>query len=124
MGRCTNQNFVQVPFSKLVQMVKYKAKLTGIEVELTEESHTSQCSFLDGETIEQHEKYVGKRIKRGLFKTKTARVLNADGNGAFNIMKKAIPNAFSDDGIETLGFVPQSLLIEEREIKWVIVDRF
>jgi IS605 OrfB family transposase len=111
LGKKNNQNFVQVPFTKLLQMVKYKAELIGIDVKLTEEHHTSKCSFWDNESIKHHEKYLGKRIKRGLFKTKNGETINADVNGAYNILKKAVPNAFSVDGIEALGFVPQSILI-------------
>ena len=92
-------------------MVQYKAELIGIDVKTIEESHTSKCSFLDDESIEYHVKYLGRRIKRGLFKTKNGKIINADVNGAYNILKKAVPNAFSVDGIEALGLVPQSILI-------------
>ncbi len=111
IGKTNNQNFVHAPFSKLLQMVKYKAELIGIDVKLIEESHTSKCSFLDGESIEHHNHYLGMRVKRGLFKTKNGKIINADVNGAYNIIKKAVPNAFSVDGIEALGLVPQSILI-------------
>jgi putative transposase len=62
---------------------------------------------LDNEPIRKHERYIGKRISRGLFKTSKGRLLNADVNGAYNIMKKAFPNAISVDGIEAFGLMPQ-----------------
>jgi putative transposase len=83
-----NQNFVQIPFLKLVNQIKYKAELEGIVVITHEESYTSKCSALDLEPIKKHETYVGKRIKRGLFKS-SKNLINADVNGALNILRKA-----------------------------------
>ncbi|MHA1917853.1 MAG: hypothetical protein ACTSUV_06040 [Candidatus Ranarchaeia archaeon] len=67
---------------------------------------------MDGGSIGYHDVYLGKRVRRGLFKTQKGRFINADVNGAYNIIKKVVPNAFSADGIEALGLVPQSILIE------------
>lgn len=101
IGKQNNQNFVQIPFNQFIQMLTYKARLVGIEVVEREESYTSKCSFLDGETIEKHDTYMGKRVKRGLFKSNNGRLINADLNGALNILKKEIPNAFEQEyGIE------------------------
>ena len=100
IGKRNNQNFVQIPYNTLIQMITYKARLEGIKVIQREESYTSKCSFLDSEQIGKHEEYVGKRIKRGLFKSKEGRLINADLNGALNILRKEIPNAFSGYGIE------------------------
>ncbi|MFX1363386.1 MAG: RNA-guided endonuclease InsQ/TnpB family protein [Promethearchaeota archaeon] len=107
IGRRNNQKFVQIPFLKLVNQLEYKAKLKGIQVMTINESHSSKCSFLDNEPIEKHPTYVGRRISRGLFKTSKGVLLNADVNGAYNIMKKAFPNAISADGIEAIGLMPQ-----------------
>lgn len=115
IGKKNNQNFVQVPFSKLIHMVQYKAKLVRMSVKSIEESHTSKCSFLDNEIIKHHEHYLGKRIKRGLFKTQNGQLINADVNGACNIIKKAIPNAFIHlkvDGIEGVVGHPHPICIE------------
>lgn len=81
-------------------MITYKAQMQGIKVIQREESYTSKCSFMDNEKICKHEKYKGNRIKRGLYKTQTGRLINADLNGALNILRKEIPNAFSGYGIE------------------------
>jgi putative transposase len=111
LGRRTNQNFVTVPFLKLIQQLEYKAELVGIEVKTGAEDHTSKCSFLDEEPIEHHEKYAGKRVSRGLFRSRSGQIINADCNGGYNIMKKAVPNAFAD-GIEGVGLHPYSLAID------------
>lgn len=67
-----------------------QSELAGIRVITTEESYTSKCSFIDNETLQPHTSYMGKRIKRGLFKTNKGKLINADLNGSLNIMKKVI----------------------------------
>jgi putative transposase len=104
MGRQNNQNFVNIPFYTLVRMIFYKLDRLGIKVIEQEESHTSKCSFLDNESIEHHEHYVGRR-KGGLFKSAKGIIINADVNGALDIIKKAIPNAFAK-GIEDVVLHP------------------
>jgi putative transposase len=94
IGKRNNQNFVQVPHARFIQMLSYKAELVGIQVLLVNESHTSKCSFLDNEPICHHEHYAGKRIRRGLFRASDGQLINADVNGAYNILRKAIPGAF------------------------------
>lgn len=66
---------------------------------MTEESYTSKCSFLDDEDICKHEEYAGKCIKRGLYKASDGRLINADVNGALNILKKVI-GKFEYDSIK------------------------
>ena len=88
MGAETNQNFVNLPFTKLISMLEYKCVLKGIRFIVTEEYHTSKCSFIDKEEVCHHENYVGKRVKRGLFKTKDSILINADINGSLNIGRK------------------------------------
>jgi len=96
IGRRNNQNFVQVPHARFIAMLQYKAELVGIEVRTINESHTSKCSFLDAEPMGHRERYVGKRVTRGMFRTADGRRINADVNGAYNIIRKAIPNAFGN----------------------------
>ncbi len=81
----------------------YKAEDQGITVIKQEESHSSKCFFLDNEPIEHHNKYLGRRITRGLFKSHTGTIINADVNGAYNILKKALLNAVEADRIEDVG---------------------
>lgn len=105
IGKKTNQNFVSIPHANYINMISYKAKLLGMEVICREESYTSKCSFLDNETVRKHNEYKGKRIKRGLFKSEKGLLINADLNGACNILKKEIPNAFAN-GIEGILVFP------------------
>ena len=92
MGKRTNQNFVQIPFSKILNQLIYKLQLEGIEVHLQEESYTSKTSYFDNEPIKRHQTYKGKRINRGLFQTKNGLLINADVNGSLNIYRKFILN--------------------------------
>lgn len=112
IGKVNNQNFVQLPIMKFADIVKYKCELEGITVIFNEESYTSKCSFFDNEEICKHDEYIGKRIKRGLFRTADGYLINADVNGSYNIMKKAIPNALAN-GIEGLGVNPIVLTIKK-----------
>lgn len=94
IGTKNNQNFVYLPHAKFIDMLRYKWEEIGGTVLLQEESYTSKCSFLDNESVEKHEEYLGKRVKRGLFVSSQGRKLNADVNGAGNILRKGIGNAF------------------------------
>ncbi|TKJ24691.1 MAG: transposase [Promethearchaeota archaeon Loki_b31] len=107
IGKKNNQKFVQIPFLRLINQVKYKSELIGITVITINENHTSKCSFLDNEEIRHHNKYVGKRISRGLFRTSNGTLINADVNAGYNIMKKVFPNSVKVDGIEAFGLMPQ-----------------
>ena len=112
IGKVNNQNFVHLPIMRFADLMKYKCELEGIKVLFNEESYTSKCSFLDSEPICKHDKYMGKRVKRGLFVSRNGIKINADVNGAYNIMIKAIPNAFAD-GIEGVGVHPMVLTIKK-----------
>ena len=105
IGKRNNQNFVFIPFDKLIQQIQYKAKLVGIVVTTEEESYTSKCSALDLEEIGKHEDhaYAGKRVKRGLFKTALGILINADVNGALNILRKVIGDNFLKPFIEKVA---------------------
>lgn len=96
IGKRNNQAFVSIPHARLIEMIEYKCQLVGISVKITEESHTSKCSFIDAEKIKHHETYVGKRKYRGLFVSKNGVKINADCNGSGNIIRKVFPNAFAD----------------------------
>jgi putative transposase len=102
LGKRNNQQFVQIPFVKLIQQIEYKAKMVGIQVITHEESYTSKCSFLDNESIEKHDPYAGKRLrsitinhqkmKCNLFRRGNGQRINGDVNGALNILRKATSN--------------------------------
>ena len=105
LGKQTNQNFVSIPLADFVHMLTYKAQLVGIGVIIHEESYTSKCSFLDLEPVGKQVTYAGRRIQRGLFRSGKGQFINADVNAAYNIIRKAIPNAFAD-GIEGVAVHP------------------
>ena len=106
IGSKNNQNFVSIPHYKFISMLRYKCQLEGITVIITEESYTSKCSFLDGESVGKHEEYCGKRIKRGLFKSAEGILINADLNGSLNILVKAVPE-IKFKGIEVIAVSPR-----------------
>ena len=99
IGARNNQNFVQIPYEMFISQLTYKCAMLGISVKTVNESYTSKCSFLDGEEICKHERYLGKRIKRGLFRASDGRLINADVNGSYNILRKCKPEAFDADGV-------------------------
>ena len=96
IGSINNQNFVNIPYGKLRDKLIYLCKLYGIEFKQQEESYTSKASFFDGDEIpiydkenQKEYKFSGKRIKRGLYQTSKGYQLNADCNGALNILRKS-----------------------------------
>jgi putative transposase len=115
MGKRNNQNFVQIPHARFIDMLTYKALLVGIVVEVREESYTSKASFLDLDPIpdykpndEEEHVFSGKRIGRRnrLYRTKDGRKICADVNGAYNILRKSKPNVFAEAGAKGLaGYV-------------------
>ena len=90
IGKVNNQNFVMISHDKLISMLEYKCRMVGINVIKHEESYTSKCDGLCLETISRHETYLGKRKKRGLFQSSVGKLVNADVNGALNIMRKVV----------------------------------
>ncbi|MDR2833689.1 MAG: transposase [Streptococcaceae bacterium] len=96
MGKKENQKFVNIPFGKLRDKLEYLCELYGIKFVEQEESYTSKASFFDKDIIPtynadnpQDYDFSGRRTKRGLYKTKEGKFLNADVNGALNILKKS-----------------------------------
>lgn len=105
LGKRINQNFTQIPFESFIHKVQYKAENVGIKVILTEESYTSGTSFLDYESPTKDYYDKSRRVARGLFKSNGGELINADLNGAYQIIKKVFPDAFAD-GIEGVGLHP------------------
>ena len=113
MGKRTTQNFVQIPHARFIQMLTYKAELVGITVKITEESYTSKASFLDRDPLpvrtqndDTRHTFSGKRVKRGLYRVSDGRCINADVNGAYNMVRKVAPDAFGPEGVEDGGVSP------------------
>ncbi len=119
MGKRNNQNFVAIPHARFINMLTYKATLGGIQVEVQEESYTSKASFLDLDPLptykpddEEEYSFSGKRIGRRnrLYCTKDGRVICADVNGSYNILRKRKPDAFTNvDAKGIAAYVVQPL---------------
>ena len=94
LGKRNNQNFVNIPYRKIIDQIIYKCQMKGIEVIVREESYTSKASFLDYDYIptinedDEVKDFSGERVKRGLYRTNKGKRINADVNGAYNIMAK------------------------------------
>lgn len=108
MKKKTNQKFVSIPFEMLIYQLKYKAEDVGINMTVIEEQYTSKSSFVDNDSIPTKfgdHQFSGKRIKRGLYKSKDGTLINADVNGSYNILRKCNPE-FKYDGIEGVSLHP------------------
>ena len=96
IGKVNNQNFVNIPYGKLRNKLEYLCDMYGIECILQEESYTSKASFFDRDDLpvynaDNPQEYIfsGRRVKRGLYMTKKGNLINADVNGALNILRKS-----------------------------------
>ena len=96
IGTQNNQNFVNIPFGQLRSKLEYLCELNSITFVKQEESYTSKASFWDKDempiyNVDNSKEYLfsGKRIKRGLYQSKEGITLNADINGALNILRKS-----------------------------------
>ena len=96
IGKINNQAFVNIPYGQLRSKLEYLCELNGIAFVKQEESYTSKASFWDKDNIPVYNndnpktyQFSGNRIYRGLYKTANGKYLNADVNGALNIMKKS-----------------------------------
>lgn len=117
IGKRNNQSFTTIPHSLLIQMITYKAERHGIKVSVTEESYTSKASFLDNDDIpiygedDSKKSFSGKRIKRGLYRSKNGMDINADVNGAANTLRKVFKNAFVHPHSSIDSFFQPTLII-------------
>ena len=96
MGKQNNQNFVNIPYGQLRNKLEYLCKLNEIVFVKQEESYTSKSSFWDRDNIPVYNAdnpkeypFSGRRLQRGLYKTASGKTINADVNGALNIMRKS-----------------------------------
>ena len=88
LGKNNNRNFVLIPYGLFKQKLQSKCKLFGIDYIEVDEAYTSKCDALALEPIKKHKKYLGNRIKRGLFQSSIGKLIDADVNGAINILRK------------------------------------
>ena len=115
LGKKTNQSFTQIPFDIFISQLTYKCLVKGITVVEQEESYTSKASFLDKDDIpvykdaQKKPQFSGKRISRGLYKSKDGRVLNADVNGSYSILVKGLLSLGKILNREAVSFHTRSL---------------
>jgi putative transposase len=94
MGKKNNQSFVIIPTKRLIERLKQLCPEYGIHLTITEEANTSAASFLDSDSLPKHGekpkgwKASGKRTFRGLYTSRDGSTINADCNGAGNIIRK------------------------------------
>ena len=100
IGHVNNQNFVQIPFWKFRRVLRHLCEKSGIEYVEAKESYTSKASFLDRDELPEYDPdctekhaFSGRRVQRGLYRSKNGQCINADLNGAANILRKAFPDA-------------------------------
>ena len=110
MDAVRNQNFEGIPHAALRWMITYKAQTAGIRVVLQEESYTSKADVTTrdrmpvyGKEGEKEEVFSGKRVGRGRYRCADGSLINADCNGAANILRKAFPDAW--DGTDDFRFL-------------------
>lgn len=112
IGKVNNQNFINIPYGKLREKLEYLCELNDITYVKQEESYTSKASFWDKDDIpvyneDNPKSYVfsGKRVHRGLYKCSNGKILNADVNGALNILRKSsvvdLNVLYSRGGVDT-----------------------
>lgn len=125
IGKVNNQKFVSIPHVRFIDQLVYKLEQEGIAVVLTEESYTSKASSLDLDDIPVYQKGVvpgasfsGRRIKRGLYRSGSGVLLNADANGAVNIVRKVAPNIQFDGVLGAVVHPDRVFISRSGHIKW------
>ena len=119
MSKKSNQNFVQIPHSTLIHMIRYKAERKGIRVIEQEESYTSRASFLDHDELpvygeKSNPVFSGRRISRGLYRSKDGTVISADINAGANVLRKAMPEAF--EGMNDFSYLYNVRTVRFRDL--------
>lgn len=119
IGKHNNQSFVSIPFQKLRESIQMVAHRAGIPVIMRDESYTSKASCLDLDPVpdykkgDVHPEFSGKRIGRGLYRSEKGILINADVNGAANIIRKQYPDAFKGQCMSYLYKTTESINIKD-----------
>ena len=121
MGKVNNQNFQHIAYAWFLKLLAYKCEEAGVKLIQREESYTSKASFFDMDDIPTYSEkgivptFSGIRIQRGLYRTSTGRLVNADVNGASNILRKEFPHAFDQVASFQYLLSPEILSIDKKE---------
>lgn len=126
LGKKTNQKFVQIPHHSFRLKLKALCDKYGLTYKEQEESYTSKASFLDGDLIPVYNadnpteySFSGKRVKRGLYKTREGKLINADANGAGNIGVKGNLNGFIPDRLEASLAMPLRVKFDVTSVRQI-----
>ncbi|MBA4457598.1 IS200/IS605 family element transposase accessory protein TnpB [Cylindrospermopsis raciborskii CS-506_B] len=106
MGTSKRHNFMPIPHSRLIDILEHKCRLAQIELITVNEAYTSKCSAWDFEPIAKHQKYLGERLHRGLFRSANGQVVNADLNSSLNIIRMYSSEALTAERIGSCGVQP------------------
>ena len=118
IGKQNNQSFVSIPFQKLRETIRIIANREGIPVAMQDESYTSKASCLDQDPVPDYKKgevppeFSGKRTRRGLYRSANGILINADVNGAANIIRKRYPDAFEGQYMDYLYKTTESVNVQ------------
>ena len=124
LGDRLNQIFTLIPLGEFYGKIETYCGLNGIDFIAVDESYTSKASFYDGDSVPDYDcdnprayHFSGSRVKRGLYRTKDGRLVNADINAAYNIMAKAVDRGRATgidiDALRCRGFAdePRRIMI-------------
>ena len=119
IGKQNNQSFVSIPFQKLRETIRMVANREEIPVVIQDESYTSKASCLDQDPVPDYKKgevppeFSGKRTRRGLYRSANGILINADVNGAANIIRKRYPDAFKGQRMDYLYRTTETVNIQD-----------
>ncbi len=119
MGKQNTQAFVQIPHARFIDQLRYKGELVGIRVQVHEESFTSKASFLDLDPIptycskqKERPSFSGKRIARSWYRAKDGRIIHADVNGSYNVLRKSSSDPWQlGRGVAGAAVLPRRLAV-------------
>ena len=119
IGKQNNQSFVSIPFQKLRDTIRMIANREGIPIVMQDESYTSKASCLDQDPVlyykegETPPEFSGKRTRRGLYRSANGILINADVNGAANIIRNRYPDAFKGQRMDYLYRTTETVNIQD-----------
>ena len=123
LGKKNNDTFYKIPFRNFINQLFYKGLDAGIDVVESNESYTSKCDALNNEHVGFHESYSGKREKRGLFRSAVGAVINADVNGAINILRKYVASVGQNIVQKVIDTVAETHQLLKSPLKFKIINK-
>ena len=123
LGNKNNDMFCKIPFRNFINQLFYKGLDAGIDVVESNESYTSKCDALNNEHIGFHESYSGKREKRGLFRSAVGAAINADVNGAINILRKYVATVGQNIVEKVVATIAETHQLLKSPLKFKIINK-